>query len=463
MAINQFYNPLFLSKIIKSYLFYVDNLRRLNDEQLQKFRNKQFRKIIQLASTVPMYRKLYRENNVKFSDIKDINYIKKLPIISKETINKYYPNGIIPNSKKIDDLIKVSTSGTTGKSLAIYVDMYDIIMGLFGYLRTVKEYDINWRKHKISIIADFLPHTAETGYVKKGLIPKAWFQSILGNFQWLDTNDSPEKVIKELDSFQPDFIGGYTGMLGHLAVLRQNGIGENISPKYIASTGTLLDPSLKKFIEETFNTTMFEVYGATESGPIAFQCKKEKIYHVMSDLVFPEYIENGKHVSSKEPGHLVITKLYGGGTPIIRYDAINDVVSPLYEKHDCGMSGELIDKIYGRDSIRLYRKDGKILLATSLTNIFTRLLYELKTSKVRDIKVIQHDLENIEINLVIEEKLRNVGPSVDEIISYLDKGFKNIFGSGIKIIFKEVKKVGRTEPRIISNVDTKDLKIKGYA
>ena len=38
----------------------------------------------------------------------------------------------------------VFTSGTTGKTLSLYVDMSDIIMGLFGYIRALREFGINW-------------------------------------------------------------------------------------------------------------------------------------------------------------------------------------------------------------------------------------------------------------------------------------------------------------------------------
>jgi phenylacetate-CoA ligase len=462
MSLNPFYNPFFLLKILKSYLIDIDNLRRFDDGQLKQFRDKKFRKIIRYAFTVPMYKELYEKAGIRVEDIRGISDINKLPIISKEDIKKFFPNGLIPKNKNIGDFVSVSTSGTTGKSLSIYVDMFDIIMGLFGYLRTVKEYDLNWRKHKLSIIGDFAPHTAETGYVKKSLFSNAWFQSYLKNIQWLDTNDKPEKVIEELDSFRPDFIGGYTGMLGHLAVLKEEGFGKNIKPKVIASTGSLLDSTLKEYISKVFDTPVFEVYGTTETGPIAFQCKEFGKYHIMSDLLHVEFIENNRIVSSEEPGHILVTKLFGGGTPIIRYNAINDIVSPLYGKHDCGLSGDLINKIHGRDSIYLYRGDGKKVLAMSMTGIFSKLLYELKTSKFRDIKVIQHDIKKFEIQAVIDEKLRNVGPSVDRVFSVLKQGFIETFGEDILVNVKEVKKISRKEPRIITKIDSKDLKVSGY-
>ncbi|MHA2431135.1 MAG: phenylacetate--CoA ligase family protein [Promethearchaeota archaeon] len=460
---NPFLNPTFLLKFFKGYLLDISRLHRFSNEQIKEYQNKQIKKMVEQAFTVPMYSTIYKKNGIKKSDIQTINDLKNLPIIKKEDFTKFKPEELIPSSKQLTDYVKVSTSGTTGKSLAIYVNLYEILIGLFGYLRTIKDYGISWRKDNISIIGDFAPHTAETGYIKKGLAPNIVFSNLFSTIQWLDTNSKPEKIMKGLEKFKPQFIGGYAGMLGHLAVLKSQGHGKNLKPKIIASTGSLLDSNLKKFIENVFQTKIFEVYGATETGPIAYQCKNKGVYHVMSDFLYLEYIdEKGKPVPSKIPGHLIVTKLYGGGTPIIRYNALNDIVSPLYEKHKCNISGDLIDRIYGRDNKRLYRKDGKIVLASSLTSIFSRLLYELKTSKIRDIKVIQKSFDLIEISVVIDKSLRDIGPSINEIFEIFHKGFKDKFGNSVTIICKEIKEVKRDEPRIITNIDPTQLKITGF-
>jgi phenylacetate-CoA ligase len=415
------------------------------------------------AFSTPLYRNLYLAAGISKDTIRTVEDLAKLPIVSKEDFARYNRDEIIPIPTNPSSLIKVSTSGTTGKSLSIYVNMYEIIMGLFGYLRTLREYGISWRKDRISIIGDFAPHTAESGYVRRGLMPNMVFPSLFNNIQWLDTNDTPERVLDELTHFKPDFIGGYVGMLGHLAVLKAQGHGKTIHPRVIAATGALLDSKLKAFIEEMFHTTVFEVYGATETGPIAFQCKEQHIYHCLSDFLHLEYLdEQHNPVSSRQPGHLVVTKLFGGGTPIIRYDAINDIVAPLYERHTCGLHGDLIDKIYGRDSIRLYRKDGKIVLASSLSSIFSRLLHELRTSKVRDMKVVQEDLDHIRMQLVLDTSIEVQGPTFDDITHVLKQGFKEKFGSDVSLSFQEVATVSRSEPRILSNVDPTSLKITGF-
>ncbi len=459
---NSFNNPIFLLKVLKSYLVDINRLRRLSDDKLRKYQDKRLRKMVKFAYTVPLYHDKYKKEGIHPDDIRGIKDIKKLPMVSKHDFKKYYPDGIISSKVNRNKLIEVTTSGTTGKSLSIYVDMFDIVVGLFGYIRSIREHGIDWRKDKLTIIADFAPHTVESGYIHKGLQPRFSSNLFFKNMQWLNTNDPPEKVIEEINKFKPDFIGGYVGMLGHLALLKEKGFGKDISPKVIATTGSPLTNSLKELMINSFNAKIFQSYGSTESGSIAFQCKNGK-YHVMSDFVYLEYLKNGKQVESREAGKIVLTKLYGIGTPIIRYDAINDIVAPWYKKCKCGLSGELIEKIYGRDDISLYSPDGRIILPASFGEIFGRILYELKTNKLKDAIIIQHSLKKIELQVVIDEKQRNIGPSVEEIFSVLKKGLQEKLGSNVEIIIKEVKKIDREKPRIIQKLDRDKLKITGYA
>jgi phenylacetate-CoA ligase len=457
---NLFYNPVFFSKVAKSYLFDLPRLTIIDNTKLRKYQNKQIRKMVKYAYFAPMYHDIYKKVGFYPDDIKSIDDLSKLPTVSKLDFKKYYPDGLISSTVKKNKLLEITTSGTTGKSLSLYVDMFDIIKGLFGYLRSIKEHGLNWRKDKITVIADFAPHTIETGYMKKGL------SSIIGsgflrNWQWLNTNDPPEKVANEIDNFNPDFIGGYTGMLGHLSLLKEKGICKNVNPKVIASTGAPLNKSLKNLIEQTFNAPVFEFYAATESGPIAFQCKNGK-YHIMSDLVYLEFLKNGELVKSKEAGKLIVTKLFGKGTPIIRYESINDIVAPLYEVCDCGMAGGLIYRIYGRDDISIYTPDGRMLLPASFGEIFSKVLYELKTTKLKDVRTIQHSLTKIEIQVVIDEKQKDIGPSVEDIFTLLKKGFKEKIGSNVDFVTKEVKEIDKKKPRIISKINPSKIQIIGY-
>jgi phenylacetate-CoA ligase len=459
---NQFYNPVFLGKILKRYLVDVDRLERISEESLHRYQDRQLRRLVRFADTVPLYHEKFKQAGIRPVDTSGIDDLQKLPFVTKEDLKRYYPDGIVSSTIKKESLIEVSTSGTTGKVLPLYIDLLDIVMGLFAYMRTLHEYDMSIWKNRITIIGDFAPHTAESGYVTRGLQPRFNLTKMFKNIQWLNTNDDPKKVIAAINEFQPEFIGGYVGMLGHLALLKETGFGANISPSYIAATGSVLDSFLKSFIEKTFHAKVFEVYGATESGLIGYQCKQGS-YHLMSDLVYAEFLRNGHPVSSDEAGEMIITKFHGKGTPIIRYNAINDIVAPTKGACSCGKAGALIKKIYGRNDLALYRSDGTVLLPSAFSEIYSKLLYELKTNKVKNTKIIQHDFNSLKIQVVIDETLRGIGPSVEEIFEFIRKGFQGKMGSDVTVTVKEVTSVDTSQgPRIVSFIDKQNYEISRY-
>ncbi|MFH1100408.1 MAG: hypothetical protein V1726_00020 [Methanobacteriota archaeon] len=460
---NPYVHPVFFAKALKAYLRDRSRLRRWDDDRIRRYQDKRLRHLVDWAyHTVPMYRAKYRDAGVHPQDIHGVKDIGRLPLVSKEDFFAFYPDGLVSSKAKRKQLIEISTSGTTGKKLALYVDLFDVVVGLLAYLQALTEHGLNWRKDKLSIIGDFASHTAETGYIQRGIQAQTGTRFLFKNVQWLNTNDPPKQVMEELNRFQPDFVGGYAGMLGHLALLKEQGFGEDVSPRCIGSTGSVLDPSLRRFIGESFGASVFEVYGATESGPLAFECM-EGCYHVYSDLVYLEVLgRDGQQVGTGEPSRLVVTKLYGGGTPIIRYVAVNDIIASRSKPCGCGVSGSLLQRIYGRDDLALYLPNGRVLLASSFSEIYSRVLYELKTTKLKETRVLQPSMTEVEVQVVIDPELCDVGASVDAILSLLQKGFEDKVGPGVEVRVREVREVKKGGPRIVSSVDTTQYRVREY-
>jgi phenylacetate-CoA ligase len=454
---NQFYNPLFLSRMLKSYAVDMNRLSRWDDHRLQEFQNHSIHRILTFSQTVPLYQSLYHQNGINPNQIQCINDLARLPMVTKDDIKQHSPDGIVSSRVKKSSMVTVATSGTTGKSLAVYVDLSEVVVGLLGYLRMLRHYGIKWRRDKISIIGDFAPHTAESGYVNRGVGPTN--RLLFKNVQWLDTNSTPDQVMTALEAFQPDCIWGYVGMLGHLSLMKEQGRGKHVEPRVIAATGSILDPSLKKIIESSFHAKVYEVYGATETGPIAFQCT-EGGYHVLSDLLYLEVVRQGKPVPAGKAGNLVVTKLYGGGTPIIRYNAVNDILSLREGSCSCGQVGQLIGRIYGRDDLSLILPGGRILLPASFAEIYSKLLYELRTRKVLNTKIIQHDLTTVEVLVQLDPKITS--PSDDEVCRFLQAQFVAKLGSGVTVSVKPVAEVEKGSLRIVSHVDRSAVVLSDY-
>jgi len=197
----------------------------------------------------------------------------------------------------------------------------------------------------------------------------------LKNLKYIDITEKPETIIKEMDEFQPKFLGSDPNMLRKLAFLKNNGYGKSIKLSCIVSGGAMLDSYTRTYVENSFNTKVLDTYGTTEAGPLAFQCSKEKCYHVHSDLVFLEFLDDeNKPVPPDTPGHLVVTKLYGLGTPIIRYRGIEDLVTPTTKKTCCTISSQIIKQIEGRSTDLIILPNKKLLSPLTVTGIPAKIM-----------------------------------------------------------------------------------------
>ncbi len=423
-----------LAAALKYYIADVDRVRR-SREAIERYRRKAFRRVLKYAMKVPMYREKYKGIDI---DSITIDRIEKLPIITKEDIRKNFPDGIVPLNFDFKKAHMVSTSGSTGQPTSIYTDFYTIIKALMGFVREIKEYGINWRKDRMTIIADLTPHAIEEAYLVKPPIK-------LDNMQLLHVGDDAEKMISKINQFKPKFIGGYPGILRALATLKKKGYGKDIEPEIIASSGAVLDEYTKKYIENAFNAKIYDVYGSTEAGPIAFECKRGN-YHIHWDMVHVEVLDDDMMpVEYGKAGHIVVTKLYGNATPIIRYNGLNDFIIPLDEKCDCGINTPLIGRIAGRKADSIIMPSGKIIPPSAITGIPAKVMHELGTDKIEQFQIIQTTRDKVEIRVVIDETLRNTGPSMEQLFNELKKRFEKAFNHEVNVEIKEVKEIKKPE------------------
>lgn len=458
---NPFLNPLFVSRILKFYFTEVDRLRRLNASSLKRFQDRQLKALVKYAYSVPFFHEKCEKIGVKPQDVHGIDDINKLPIMNKDDLRNINPENLIPPDTNKERMIKSYTSGTTGKAVSIFIDMYTIVAGLFGYIRVLREHDIDWKRTRMTVIADLSEHSAETEYLTDGVIPKIKRLFPLDNMQILHTYDDPNKLIHKISDFNPEFVGGYPGMLRQLAILKNRGLGKNIEPRCILSTGSVLGDHIRIQIETSFNAPMFDTYGAMESGPMAFQCKKRR-FHIHSDLVYLEFVnDDGEPVNPDEPSHVLLTRLYGKGTPIIRYSGLDDIVTPSFEQCSCGIVSGYISKIHGRESHSIILPDGIVIMPSTLDKYLGDFNQSYNIDCVDRFQIIQHKLDEISILVVINKDLKK-SISVKQLFSRIKQHFQQKFGLDVKLHVEEIKKIKPHDAGIVSKVNREKIKKKIY-
>lgn len=453
-----------LLKIASHYLSDLDRLKRFDLEKIKKIRDKSFLKLLKYANNVPLYQEKFKEANIEIKNIRGFEDIEKFPIIARDDINAHYPSGIIVSGLEKNSIL-VSTSGSTRSPVSLYLDQFTLLKALTLYARELKNYGLNWNRSRISLIANFYSQTAPTQYFASGSSPafKSFnFAFSTNNIQQVNCDDELLSIVKDVDSFNPECIMGFPGPIRHLALMREKGLGQNINPKAIISSGGVLDEYEKRHISEVFNCKVFDIYSANEVGPVSFECE-ERNYHIHSDVVNVEAVDKKGNLKNKgKEGLLAITRTYGQGTPLIRYTGMGDIISLKDGECSCGLNTELMNAVHGRVKESIVLPSAKLVYPRNLMDIPGHVMRELKTNKIHQLQVIQESIDKIEILIIIDEENRNKGPSIEKFFEELEIKYKSVFGPNVQVIIKEVKEFiseknrPDSKPGVISKVDAWD-------
>ncbi|MFO8133629.1 MAG: hypothetical protein R6U10_06865 [Thermoplasmatota archaeon] len=450
-------NPRVAYCLLRGYLRDKDRVWRAAREDIRRLQNRALRRMVRYAYQVPLYRQKYRDADVHPDDIAGVADIKKLPCVTKDDLRRHFPDGIVHPGFDTGSAHLVSTSGSTGQPVSLYMDSSAVIKALFGFLREIQEYGVHWRKTRMSVIADVEEHAVEEAYLQGSVMPAIRKLFPLDNLQILHVGDEPRDLIRRIDAFEPEFLGGYPGVLRALAVLKRRGYGEHIAPRVMSSSGAVLDDYTRRYIEDAFAAPIYDVYGSTEAGPVAFECRSGH-YHIHSDLVYLEFLgEDGHDVAPGEPGRLVITRLYGRGTPIIRYTGMDDILVPLEESCRCGINTPVIGRVGGRKVDAIVLPDGEIIPPFSITGIPGEVMKQYETDKIKQFQIVQESFDELSFRIVIDDELRDVGPSLDTISEEIRRVCRRKVGPDMTVTVTEVERIGSGEtskpPVLVSKVN----------
>ena len=457
---NPFLNPINGIPAIKNFIFDPGRLRTSTPKDIERYRDKAFKKIVKYAYTVPLYHDKYKKAGIHPSDIKGMQDVTKLPFITKKDITNNYPNNIIPTTCNTKNVKTIGTSGSSGKPITIYTDFYTLSKVSMCNLRTIMELGLNWRKTKYAHIGNFSANHPDS-VAQDLFLKKTSFLFSSSNLVNMNAYDPIEETLKKLDRAQPDIIISYPATLHHLAFLKKKGYGRHIHPKILLTGGSVLDEYTKQYVEDAFECKVYNIYSSTESGAeISFECV-EGTWHINYDFFHVEAIdENMDVVSPDERGLIVLTRLFGRGTPIIRYTGMKDWISISQTYNcNCGLYGPILkDGVEGRASATIVLPDGRVL--PSFQSYISILLNNLKAYKIKQFQIIQKKINEIVILLVIDEDLRDSGPSVDFIFDKIKETYQREAGPNVKINVKEIKEIksrpDKPAPLVISHVNLEE-------
>lgn len=326
---------------IKQY----DKNQRLSLKDLQKIQSKKIVNLLKYCNVnVPYYKNIFRY--IDLTTESDFNYEKfiKIPFLTKKNIKNSFDT-LLSNSIDRNEMVKNSTSGSTGDAITFFQDKNSTLARQAAVFRSLAAVSCHFADKKASLWGSSFDINATNSL--RGRL-HAWFSGNIFLSSYDLSDSSMKKYIDILHKFKPKVFISYAGPLHTFSRYIQKNKVKIPSIKVIITSGETLYEWQRKEIEAAFESPVFDRYGSREFGCIAYECLNREGYHVNSERFFLEVLdENGNPVKNGQAGELVVTDLDNYGFPFIRY-RIGDRVVPSDKLCSCGRGLPMFERVSGR-------------------------------------------------------------------------------------------------------------------
>ncbi|HUG82364.1 MAG TPA: hypothetical protein VML01_11920 [Bryobacterales bacterium] len=352
-------------------------------DEMRALQSRQLRKLVARAyATVPFYRKLFDDHGLVPADIREIEDLEHLPLLSKQTIRDAAEQ-LISSRYKEGQLIRRRTGGSTGTPLSIYTSRRSAALDSAAKLRTY-------------VRAGYKPHfkiaVAQHAQPKGKMFHKLGIHREIG----VPYNRPIEEQVRQIAELKTEVIDAQPNRI------------ELIS-RYLLATSTSLDrvkivfthsekitDSQRNLVRRAFGLNLIDCYGCSESAAIAAECPAHEGYHINSDLVILETVPiDDVHVDSSMK-RIVVTNLNNFAMPLIRYE-VGDLGALSAKRCSCGNNFPLLAEIAGRTNDLVTLPSGEKVSGYALARAIE------EHQEVLQYRAIQRRCGEFEISLILAD------------------------------------------------------------
>ena len=413
-------------KHAQAYLKHLDESEFSSLSGLESIQKEKLKYLIEEAyKNVPYYRKIMDQINMIPSDIKTLDDLKLLPVLTKQIIRDNLSDLVNLKYNK-NRLIHITTGGTTGTPMSFFFSKHELAvrkahLEWWKKIAGVKQFD------KFMYIANDKNAYNNAKYEGTFMHQGFFFMASFG----LD-DELMWKYYRNIKKFKPVYLRGYASGCYILADFFKKHKIEYPLKAVMTSSDTLF-PHQRQVMEDVFSCKVFDFYHQSEDVVIATECEYHNGHHVSMESCIVEIVdEKDNTVSDGETGMIVGTQLENLSMPLLRYDT-GDMGSLSREKCSCGRNYIKIKELFGRkDDIILTPDDKKIGpagMSIPMKNLYEEILetqYIQKTKDTLIVKVVANDKYTIETEKKLEIEI------------------KKQVGDSIKLNFKKVSQIPKT-------------------
>jgi phenylacetate-coenzyme A ligase PaaK-like adenylate-forming protein len=347
----------------------------LDRTRLMALQQKRFRALLRHAvANAPFYREKYRGLDLENCRLAD------LPIVSKKEMVENFDDFVTDRRLKKAEIrcwledrshlgrmyrgrfIVFHTSGTTGENALVVYDRrgLDYVHAAVMARHTLPEEPSAWKRTMIflelllvqrqriaTVVMTGGPYPAYTAALYTPRLHHLFVTQKIFSLR-----DPLDKIVADLNEFQPDAIVSYPSLLGVLAREQLAGrlrLHFDRFTSTVAGTSEPLSEKTKQLARAAWSREVQDTYGTAECFALARSCRRFKRMHVMEDLCIVEAVDrHGRPVPDGTPGDkILLTNLFNKVQPFIRYE-VGDVTGFSTEICDCGLPFRTLLPVEGR-------------------------------------------------------------------------------------------------------------------
>ncbi len=311
----------------------------IEEIQLERLKN-----IISYALKTDFYKKRLPKAGINSADdIKSLEDLRKLPLITKEDLRQNYPTGFL--AVDFEKVVRMhSSSGTTGIPTVIYLTAADmdawtdlVARSITATGCTSKDVFQNMMRYGLFTGGLGLHYGGER--VGMMVLPVGGGNTI-----------GQVHIMKD---FKTTTLHATPSYLLHIhSKLPELGIKlSDLSLKRAIIGAEPHSEETRRKLEAMFNIECYNSYGLSEmNGPgVAFECTYRNGMHIWEDGFIAEIIDpvTGELLPDGEKGELVLTNLTRVAMPLLRYRT-RDLTEIIPQPCECGRTHRRLARIKGR-------------------------------------------------------------------------------------------------------------------
>jgi len=385
-------------------------------ERLREFQRSRLRTLlVHAAKHVPYYRELFRELGCEAEDIRSLEDLPRLPLLTKEIVRAHTRR---MKSEIARGLARSNTGGSSGEPLVFFIGKERVSHDVAAKWRATRWWGVDIGDPEIVVWGSPIEISAQDRV--RRWRDKLLRTELLSAFEMCDAKlDAFVACIRET---RPKMLFGYPSALALLARhAEERGIALNDLGIVVAFvTSERLYDDQRETIGRVFGCRVANGYGGRDAGFIAHECPEGSMHITAEDIIVELVDTHGDPVPPGEAGEIVVTHLATREFPFVRYRT-GDVAVLATSPCGCGRGLPALREIQGRSTDFVVAADGTVMHGLALIYVLREL------SGIRQFQIVQESRELTVVRVVPEIELS------EAILTRIRDGFRARLGSGVAV------------------------------